>query len=157
MKNLFIFLVLSISLVGCVPSATLTKEQTEKIYSHEVNLKKDELKRKLLLYVNETFVSGKTVLQTNEDGLLSGNGIVDLKKIKGLMGETISIIKMELTFIIKYDDGNYKVKWVVKDLSNEKGIFSRDYWGYYTADIEKTIADNDKELSDYVSNKANDF
>lgn len=157
MRTTCFFLILSFYLIGCVPTKVLTDQEKEFVFSHEINLKKDKMKMRLLQYVNEKFVSGKAVIQTNEDGLLSGNGITQVRESKGLMGEIQDIIKMEFTFIVKYDDNRYKIKWIVKDMSYSKGSFSSDYWGFYKDDINTAIQDNDQKMYNYLNNKDNDL
>ena len=157
MRSLILFVIISISFWGCFPSKELTKDQTEKIFAHNVNLKKEEIKQKLILFANEKFVSGKAVIQSNEDGFLAGNGIVQIHYHSDLLGENINRVKMEFTFMVKYADNNYKVKWVVKDLTNDKGSINQNLWGYYADEIEKSITNNDSEMFAYVTGKDDNF
>ncbi|MCU7494727.1 MAG: hypothetical protein HF314_12200 [Ignavibacteria bacterium] len=157
MRKSYLFLLLSLYFIGCVPTSVLTDKEKEFVFSHEVNLKKNEIKMRLLQYANENFVSGKAVIQTNEDGMLSGNGETTVKEYKGLLGETQSIINMEFTFIVKYEDNKYKIKWIVKDMSTSKGSFSTDYWGFYKDEIDTSITKYDQNLYDYMKNKDLNF
>ena len=140
-------------LYNCSMSKELTKEQGEKVYEHKVELKEGDIKQKLLLFVNEKFMSGKSVIQTDTEGLFTGNGIVNLPDLPFGSGT----IKMEITFMVKYSENNYKVKWIAKDLMTGAGSISPNMWGYYSESIEKSIAENDKNLFDYLSDKTNEF
>jgi hypothetical protein len=142
---------------GCSISKPLTEGQGEKVFEHNVDLSKAEIKQKLVLFVNEKFVSAKAVIQTNEDGLFTGNGIVTVNESTGMLGETLNITKAELTFVVKYSDNNYRVKWIVKDLLNDKGSYSSDIWGYYAEDIEKCIKRNDDAMYKYLIDKSSEF
>lgn len=64
---------------------------------------------------------------------------------------------MDLTYIIKYTDNQYKVKWVVKDMMSNKGSFTEDCWGYYEDEIRETIKKNDNKLFTYLANKGTDL
>ena len=153
MKASVIILLSGLFIYGCIPSKQLTEEQSAKVYEHSVTLSKDEIKQKVIFFVNEKFISGKAVTQNTEEGLFTGNGIVNLPDLPFGAG----VVKMELTFMVKYMDNNYKVKWIVKDLSNNKGSFDPGMWGYYSEYIEKSISKNDKDLFDYMTGKTGTF
>jgi len=155
--KLFIISLITIFVAGCSISKYLTDEQTEKVFEHNIDLSKNKIRQRLILFANEQFVSGKSVIQTDDDGLFAGNGIVTLKESTGLLGETLNITKMELTFIVKYSDNNYRVKWVVKNLSNDDGSYAKNTWGYYAKDVKETLDRKDKELFKYLSSDKSDF
>lgn len=151
MKTLLIFTVaFMLTIYGCSMSKPLTSVQNEIVYEHNVDLTKDELRKKLILFANEKFISGKAVIQTDDDGLLAGNGISQLPI-------SIPIIRMEFTFIVKYTDNNYRVKWIVKDLMTDLGRIVKRNWGYYYDDIELVIKNNDEELFKYLSSTESNF
>jgi hypothetical protein len=157
MKNLFFLFSITLFFFGCVPSKTLTTEQSEKVFEHSLDMKQADIRSKLLLFANENFVSSKSVIQTDDNGLFSGNGIVTLKNTTGLFGESLNLTKMELTFLVRYSDNNYRVKWIVKDLFNDKGSYINNIWGYYAEEIKTTIDGKDKQLFDYLADKENSF
>lgn len=147
----FIFFLFLIIIVGCASTSYLTQEQSEKVFSHDVSLTKEQIKQKLLVFINENYYSGKSVLQTNEDGLLSGNGTIQIYEFAG------HPIFMDVTFIVKYDEKNYRVKWIVKDIKDSKQSYARGYWGHYTEYIEKSIQENDSMMYKYLSTDQTDF
>lgn len=121
----FLLLACALYFLGCTPSKFIADQDKEKVFQHEVSLSKPQVKERLVTYANEKFVSSKAVLQSNEDGLLSGNGISQVTSYLG------NPIKMEFTFIVKYTDKSYKVKWIVKNLIMNGTSMREDFWGYY--------------------------
>ena len=149
MKLMLVSLIIVLLFQAC-GSSPLTQNQSEKVFDYKIDLLKTEIKQRLILFTNEKFISSKAVIQTNEDGLFSGNGIVQLER-------SLPIINMELTFIVKYSDNNYKVKWIVKNLMVNNESMSQSVWGYYYEDIEESINKNNELLFDYLNNYENNF
>ena len=144
-------------LSSCVPPAYLTQEEKEVVYSHNVELTKDKIKTKLMQFVNETFKSSKAVIQTNEDGLLSGNGVV-------LLGaDAFGVVKtyMEFTFMFKYQDNQYKLKCIIKNLYNVDSKSTYDINAYNYGNWKKEIDDEfvkfDGDANKSLTNKKDAF
>jgi hypothetical protein len=153
MKSFLLLFVASISFFGCSVTQ-LTPDQLEQTYTHETTIPQKEIKQKVLTFINEKFRSGKSVLQTNDEGILSGNGIVTIKERKGLVGEVLSVIDMEFTFIIKFTENGYKIKWLVKNILANNLPMQKEHWGYYAGEeIINTLKENDKNLFEYINNK----
>ena len=65
------------------------------------------------MYINETFKDAKTVIQNNEDGLLTGRYT---EKIDCFDPLCTSLVFADISFLIKYSDNKYKLKLVFKDM-----------------------------------------
>jgi len=150
MKLLVIISVAGILLLQACYSNYLTKEESEKVFEHKVDLSKEEIRNRLILYANEEFVSSKAVIQTDEDGLLAGNGVVPLDVF--LIG-----LRMKFTFIVKYTDDSYKVKWIVKDIFTNNGSALPGVWGEYAGEIDEAIKKSDEDRFAYLSDNSSDF
>ncbi len=155
MKVRFTFFVfLSILFVGCAGQKELTKEQSEKIFEHNTPLSKDQIKSKLLTFVNENFVSGKAVIQTNDDGILSGNYNFNLGNYDPL---GMYQVFTQSTFIIKYLDNSFKMKMLVKDLylmsSQGEKPLTQTMWGNYANEIQTGFNNFDSTLVNYLNSK----
>jgi hypothetical protein len=125
-RSYFIFFfLLAIYFTGCIPSKYIAENDQEKIFQHDLDLSKPKIKERLITFVNEKFTSSKAVMQNNEDGLFSGNGI---GQVTTYIGKSIN---MEFTFIVKYTDNNYKVKWVIKDIMMDTTPLLKEQWGFY--------------------------
>jgi hypothetical protein len=146
MKQILFSFFVILSLAGC--AGELTKEQSEMVYSHSVQISKADLKIKILSFINENYVSGKSVLQINEDGLISGN----------VISQFALLSKLEYSFIIKYQDSTYKVKCVVKRIIgyNDRDVDYSD-WGNYANKVKKEFDAFDNKLLAYLSKKTDDF
>ena len=144
---LFITLITAL-LISCAPTKYLTPDQSEKVFSHDVTLSKEEIRRKLFLFINETYYSSKEVIQTDEDGLLTGNGTIQINEYG---------VFMDVTFIIKYEDESYKTKWIVKNIKSNKGYYPLGYWGLYSEEIERAIIQNDQMMYEFIVNKESEF
>lgn len=148
--------ILLIVFSSCTP-VYLTQQEKEVVYSYKVEVTKEQIRIKLLQFINETFKSSKAVIQVNEDGLLSGNGVVFLSS------DAIGLIKtyMEFTFMFKYEDNQYKVKCLVKNLYNvdHKSTYdlAEHQYGNYKEKILAEFAKFDKSVNDYLTNKNNSF
>jgi hypothetical protein len=141
--------------ISCVPPQYLTKEQSERIVEHNVNLSKEEIKINVLSYINEKFGSGKAVIQSNEDGFIAGNVIfyIGASDLLGLYGDYL-----ETTFLIKYQTNNYRVKYIIKNLYTEirgKIDIHPYYWGKYSAKIDSALTNFDNDLLKYLSERTN--
>jgi hypothetical protein len=149
MKSIYVIFILCCAFILQSCAKELTKEQSENVYSHSVQLSKAELKLKILSFINENYMSGKSVLQINEDGLISGN----------VVSQFAVITAMEYSFIIKYQDSTYKVKCIVKRMFRGSEDVSASDWGYYADKVMKEFNSFDEKLFVYLSKKsnANDF
>jgi|WetSurMetagenome_2_1015567.scaffolds.fasta_scaffold43883_3 hypothetical protein len=140
-----------IFLFSCVTPKELTKEDSEKIYEHNLSLKQDEIKTKILTFVNENFYSGKAVIQTNDSNLISGNYTFSCGDFDPL--GTI-LVYADATFIIKYYDKNYKIKLILKDMSTQssdgKSPFAPNMWGNYSEEINENFETFDQALYNYM-------
>lgn len=148
-----------LSLAGCVPGDALRPEEQEQIYSHGVQLKKEAIRTMAIQFINEKFISGKAVTQAMEEGMVVGNGIVFV------CNESFGIVtyNMELTFLVKYVDGQYKVKFVIKRLMATNNTTGREtevspeHWGGHRQEINAAVKKLDFEFFDYLSNKDDKF
>ena len=145
MKNILFSIIFIMFLGGCADQ--LTKEQSEVIYSHPVQFSKADLKLKILSFINENYVSGKAVLQVNEDGLISGN----------VVSQFALITKLEYSFIIKYQDSSYKVKCIVKRMFRGSEDVDANDWGNYADKVKKEFDAFDNSLFNALSKKVDDF
>lgn len=156
MKRMFLILMVVI-LSSCAPQY-LKDEQKESIYSHDIELKKDQLKIKLLDFVNSSFKSSKAVIQTNDDGLLSGNG----STVLGSDFTGMIVTTLEFTFIVKYEDGKYRMKCIVKNIFNRdtKSTYdlSEAMWGNWEKEIKGSFDKFDNSLLAFLKeDKRMDF
>lgn len=141
-------------LFSCVTPKELTLQDSEKVYEQKTSLNKNELKIKFLSYVNEGFNNAKAVIQSNEDGFLSGNYDAFLKNY-----DLLAMYKVyaRITFMIKYSDNNYKVKLVLKSVYMVKdGVettLDQSYWGNYSPEIQDQFNQFDIALSKYIEKK----
>lgn len=144
-------------LFACVTPKELTKEDSEKIFEHNLSLKQDEIKTKLLTFVNENFYSGKAVIQTIDSNLLSGNYTFSCGNFDPLGS---IVVYANATFIVKYYDDNYKIKFLLKDMEthSSSGIspLASNMWGNYSQEINDNFKEYDKALYEYMLAK-NDF
>jgi hypothetical protein len=146
MKTLVISTLAIFFIIGC--AGELTKEQSEIVYSHSVQLSKADLKIKILSFINETYMSGKSVIQTNEDGLISGNVIAQFALVS----------KLDYSFIIKYQDSTYKVKCIVKGIIGWNNEYvDNNNTANYADKIKKEFDSFDLKLFTYLSKKSSDF
>lgn len=138
-------------ILSCVSQKELTKEESEKIYEHQVQLNESEIKDKILTFVNENFYSGKAVIQTNEQNLISGNYNFFCSDFDPLGSMQVFC---DATFIIKYYENSYKIKFVVKEMftrsSSGVGNLSSTLWGNYAEDINNNFTSFDKALLEYI-------
>ncbi len=146
-----IFVIVLLFFAGCYPYPKLSDEEKEKIFEHALNLNKQEIKVKLLTYLSENTNSAKSVIQVNEDGLLSG--IVSIYLGKVALGLTNADV--ELSFIVKYYDNNYKIKVIVKDLLYDGKSVHENNWGQHREEIIQSISNFDKSVYSYLSNIQN--
>ena len=151
----FVFILTALILLSCMPSE-LTKEQSEVVYSHKIPLSKSDLKLKILSFVNEKYHSGKAVIQTNDDGIVSGNIV-----ISDFAGNFIVRTSLEYTFIIKYQDAAYKIKCIVKDIRNtdSRQTYSQNpsQWGSYAKEVQSAFDTFDTSLNNYLNEKNSEF
>ena len=146
MKHILFSFIVILLLAGC--AGELTKEQSEVIYSHSVQLSKADLKVKILTFINENYMSGKSVIQFNEDGLIGGN----------VISQFALISKLEYSFTIKYQDNSYKVKCVVKRIIGFSGNdLANNDMANYADKIKKEFDEFDNKLFAALSKKAEDF
>jgi hypothetical protein len=155
MKKLSLLFVLFVTILSfnCTPSKFIPEADQESIYSHDIDLPKAKIKEKLVLYVNEKFHSSKAVIQSNEDGLLSGNGFAQITTY------VMHAINTEFTFIIKYQDNNYRTKWIIKDVLMNANSIAQNYWGYYleSKEIKDFFKKHDDDMFAYISKNEVDF
>lgn len=139
--------------MGCTPSKFIADQDKEKVFQHEVSLSKSQIKERIVTFVNEKYVSSKAVVQSNEDGLISGNGVAQVSSYIG------NPVQMEFTFIIKYTDNSYKIKWIAKNLIMNNYPISEDQWGYYASgeEINSFFATNDKNMFTYLKSENLNF
>ncbi|MCX6151538.1 MAG: hypothetical protein NTX22_13485 [Ignavibacteriales bacterium] len=156
MKSLFniCFAVILLFVTSCAPSY-LTKEQSERVINHNVNLSKEEIKIKVLSYINETAGSAKAVIQSNEDGFLTGNVIfyIGTSDLIGVYPDYL-----EATFLIKYQNNNYRAKYVVKNvyvIIDKKIDIHPAGWVKYYTQIDTALTRFDKSLLEYMANSSN--
>lgn len=147
-----------ISIVGCVAPQYLTAEDKEVIYPEtESSMSKSEIKNKLTLFINDNFKSAKSVIQSNEDGLLTGSFVTQLKCF-----DLLCYIKeyAEISFAVKYSDNKYKLKLSVKRIFDDNPKGGADYpphrQGTVTTELKKAYSDFSQMLNDYMV-KDNDF
>jgi hypothetical protein len=146
-KFYYLIIVLSLSLCSCFSQKTLIKEDREKIYEHSCKLSKEELKIKIMNFLNLYFISSKGVIQTNDDGIIAGNyhsklGWVGLTKVFPVY-----------TFIIKYSDKSFKVKIVVKQIYMGCAycdLVDESKWGNFKDDIYKDWDNFNESLNESV-------
>ncbi len=153
LSGVFVLLLIA----GCAPTKIyLLPEEKEQIFSHEVQLKKEDIRVQVIQFINEKYASGKSVTQSSEEGLIIGNGIFEIGHYNVL---SVSInLQMELTFFVKYIDNQYKTKYVVKRLiKNGLSDLGEEWWGYYKEQINKNIKDIDSELFNYLTKKDDKF
>lgn len=157
-KSIYLGVFLCLIFSSCFTYRELTKEEAERVFEHKVNYSKSELKSKLLIFVNEKYVSAKSALQTADDGIISGNfykylGSYDPMGTQPQYGE--------FTFIIKYYDNGYKIKILVKSMETRgsKGIsdFPSNVWATYSKELQQVYENTDKEVFDYLSSKQTEF
>lgn len=147
-KSLFLYFIL----ISCTSTSYLTKEQTEKVYTHRINLDKSDIRKKLLLFVNENYHSAASVIQTDEDGIFAGNGIIILDEYGGIPGLASGVdVKAEITFIIQYSDKEYTAKWILKDIIAANKSTPSFYWGNYAKQLKYAFNENDQNLFHYLS------
>lgn len=146
-----VLLLLMLLLFACTIPKEITKEQTEKIYSHQVNRSSNEIKLKILTYINESFYSGKAVIQTQDEGIITGN-----YRFYSDDFDLLGMFKVyaTATFIIKYKDQSYKTKFVLKDMEtvSSKGIvpLDRTFWGNYADEINDNYNRFESTLYEYI-------
>jgi len=153
-KAIFLLSFLSLILSGCANYKELTKDESEAIFAHEVQLNKEDLKRKILLYLNENILSAKAAIQTSEDGLITANFISILDA-----GNLLSPIQYDghFTALIKYTDKSYKLKILIKDItSNNVSIYS-SAWGAWNEQIVAKYKKFDLDLFNYIQSTHTDF
>jgi hypothetical protein len=144
-------------LIGC-ESKELSKDESEKVFSHNIDLSKEQIKIKLLQYVNETFSPGKVTIQTNDDGFLACAGTFQLPYIP-----TIGYYQYysKLVFMVKYLDGNYRVKYVIKDIyldgPDGKKRYPPSSWDNLKDGIATMMKSEDIDLYSYMLNNNNNF
>lgn len=150
-------------LASCTAShVSLLPEDKEQIFSHEVQIKKEDIHIQVIQFFNEKFVSGKSVIQSSEDGLITGNGIFEIYNSYGLLGELLWTAKVELTFLVKYIDNQYKTKFIVKRVFAQAptGLPTdqvEGVWGRYRDQINNTIKKLDDDLLSYLTKKDDKF
>jgi hypothetical protein len=160
-KLLFGVIILML-LVSCAPTSKfLLPEEKEQIFSHEVQIKKEDIRTQVVQFINEKFVSGKSVTQSSEEGLIIGNGVFEIDRTNTVIAGTY-IVKIELTFLVKYIEHQYKTKYIVKRVisTGANGLptdAEERWWGYYKEQINKIIKDMDIELLDYLTKKDDKF
>lgn len=152
MRKMMLFFVLSLIFWGCNAPKELTSEGREKVFNtQKITGSKTEIKNKLLLFVNESFGEAKAVLQTNEDGLLTGVFNTRLKPFDPL--ETI-MVHADMSFLIKYNDGEYKLKMVLKRIytrgSSGENTMQETYWGNYEPEVIKKYDEFFDRLKKYL-------
>jgi hypothetical protein len=148
-------------LFSCAEKDFLLPEEKEQIFSHDVQLKKEDIHTQVFQFINEKFVSGKSVTQSSEEGLIVGNGIFEIDRTNTVIIGIITI-KLELTFLVKYIDNQYKTKYVVKrvirqDANGNSTDLIEGMWGRHKEQINKTIKDLDNELLNYLTKKNDKF
>jgi len=153
MKNLLLLFVILIT--ACTPliEKDLLPNEKEMVFEHQTKLSKAELKTRLIMFVNEGFHSGKAVIQSNEDGLLTGNYTTFLANL-----DALGYIKYfgEFTFLFKYSDNNYKLKVLIKNIYSFKegrndGDLPPRLFGTYSEQIVNEYKRFDATLNDYLS------
>ena len=151
MKNLIILLTAITILYACTTPKEITKEQSEKIFTHEVIRSADEIRIKVLTYVNEAFYSGEAVIQTQDQGIITGNYRFYCDKF-----DPMGMLEVwaTATFIVKYYDQFYKTKYVLKNMEtvSSEGIVALDlsYWGNYADEIDDNFNQFDSTLFNYI-------
>lgn len=150
----FVSIILILNSCNIANYRALTKEESEKVYEHKVDLSQKELKTKLLIYINEKFHSSKSVIQINEEGLISGNAIADLGCSDPLCAITNSL---EFTFILKYEDNFYKIKYIVKNILSNSSSGTQSLiptsWGLYAEKIDEVFSILEFDLYNYLNKK----
>ena len=146
--------------ISCVPPMRLLPDEKEQVFSHVVDLRNEVIRTQVVQFINEKFVSGKSVTQSIDDGLITGNAIFMLehKNQFGIREDA----QMELTFLVKYVDNQYKTKCIVKRIihANINGIptdLDEDRWGFYQKEINETIQKFDLDLLAYLTKKDDKF
>ncbi len=157
MKQYQIFASLFILLIynGCAPTNFLSKESSEQVFEHQLSLSKQDIKIKLLTFISENTISAKSVIQVNEDGFLSCNSYIDIGSFSpGLLLLPIAV-SMEFSYIIKYQDNNYKLKLIVKDLFYNSLHAVPGIWGKHEAEINQSFHNFDSTLYNYLDRVKN--
>ncbi len=145
-------------LMSCMNNP-LTKDQSEKIYVHKVEMKKEVIKQKIVSFLAEYFVSAKAVIQSNEEQLITGNGNLFLKQ------DFLHMFRhdMDMTFLIKIENNQYKLKTVLKSVimtensSGGKSYLSATRYGDFKEEIESNFTTFDLALNEYITNNDSAF
>lgn len=147
-------LLFSFLLLQCVAPLELSQEDREKIFEHNIQLPAKDIKLKIHTFVNESFGSGKAVIQSNEDGLITGNFIFECDEFDIMLGQRTFA---NCTFLIKYSDNNYRMKLVVKNIfkqdDNRDYEVHESYWGNYAEQIRNYYSYFDDKLINYINSK----
>lgn len=151
MKKLILTLVFIPLLISCIGQKELTKSDSEKIFQHTVGLDSSVIKTKALTFINESFYSGKAVIQTNDENILSGNYNFFCTNFDPLGSVEVYC---DATFIIKYFQNKYKIKLLVKELftksSSGIGNLHQSLWGNYSEEINNSFLSFDEALHNYM-------
>jgi len=150
-----VWLLVSLGFLSCATVKNyLEPGEGEAVYSHSVSIDQANIRSRLLVFVNEKYHSGKAVVQTDDPGLFIGNGRIYLQDV-GVLGNTAD---MEMTFIVKYQDRSYSVKWIVKEIIHDGGMsYTENYWGMFKDSIKQKFKENDDELFAYLSKDSTSF
>lgn len=131
----------------------LTKKEKEHVYTHVTSLDKIGLKQKVTQFVAENFNSAKSVIQTTENDMIIGDGIIELSS--NMFGVTY---KMNMGFLIKFEAGQYKLKTVCKSINmHSKGLPSSvpaSAWGMHKEDIREQFDAFNQRLSSYIKSES---
>ncbi len=152
-----VFLFSSLLIISCTMK-TLSKQQKENVFTHKVDLSQKELKQKITQFIAENFNSAKSVIQTNDDNLISGNGILNLST--NFMGMSYD---MNMTFLIKYEDHQYKLKTILKNITLSSATdpipvnVHPGNWQYHLSDVKRVFKEFDAKLYTYITNKDSEF
>lgn len=139
---------------GCY---SLTKEPKiepiEIVYTHQVQMDKAELRTKILSYISEKAGSAKSVIQVNEENIISGN-INSVIEEGSLLSNTMYL---NYSFVIKLDTASYKIKLIAKYLYDKNMDFPQGLWGSHSEQIRVSFDRFDKTLYNYITSKESDF
>jgi len=151
MKNAVVLALIIMLIISCAGQKELTKSDSEKIFSHTVELDSSTIKTKVLTYINENFYSGEAVIQTNDQNILSGNYNFFCSNFDPLGSLEVYC---KATFIVKYYHNKYKIKFLVKELftksSSGLGNLHPSLWGNYSAEIKNNFNAFDEALYNYM-------
>ena len=148
---------LTIGVIGCAAPSALLKQDREQVYSHKINIDSAKVKTKFLQFINEYFISAKSVIQLNDQNLITGNGVVYLGS-----SDPLGVIKSDMVFTLmfKYVKDSYKIKCIVKAIYYDQkrtDPIDINMAGNYKEDIKKAFDKFDRAAYDYLTNTNDKF